>query len=161
MRRGTRDGIRRRACVVLAAVGLAAIAAGCGGGGDRLSKEEYEREMQALSQRLGESVGPLDAASSVDAAAEAMGEVREAMEEAVGELDEMNPPEDVEEDHQQLQAGVEQFANDLEELEQAIEDGDLEDVEQLAQELQSGSGLQQVDRATEAIKAKGYDIESE
>jgi hypothetical protein len=148
----------RRVIALLALAGaVLLVVAGCGGGGGGgtpLSKAEYEQQMQAIGQDLSKA---LDTSGGSASAAEAVTTVENAQEmlrEAADKMDEMTPPEDITTEHDQLVAGVRQFADDLDGVISALEEGNL----QALSSMMSLDSLQEIQTASAAITSKGYDI---
>jgi uncharacterized phage infection (PIP) family protein YhgE len=138
---------------------IATLAAGCGGGGDGLSKEEYEQRMQEIGGTLDEVTAGLEQQpESLDQLATGIADIRTEAQQAADQLDDIEPPEEIAAAHARLHEGLHQFAEDLGELEQAVENGELQEIQQLAQALASSEGIEQVTSATNEIESKGYDI---
>jgi uncharacterized phage infection (PIP) family protein YhgE len=148
----------RRAAGIVAGLAIA-MAGGCGGGGDGLSKEEYEQQVQEVGGTLNEvTAGLQETPTSLDDLAAAIADIRTEAEQAADELDDIEPPDEVADSHDKLTAGLRQFADDLAELEQSVEDGELQEIEQLATQLASSEGIQQLTEATNELESKGYNI---
>jgi uncharacterized phage infection (PIP) family protein YhgE len=138
---------------------IATLAGWGGGGGDALSKEEYEQRMQKIGGTLDEVTAGLEQQpESLDQLATGIADIRTEAQQAADELDDIEPPEEIAAAHARLHEGLHQFAEDLGELEQAVENGELQEIQQLAQALASSEGIQQVTSATNEIESKGYDI---
>lgn len=88
---------------VAAGVAVALTAAACGGGGsDSLTLEEYFDEIEALDKRFNEDSDALDAAFNSDDLDEIKGAFEDGaanVEEFVNELDSIDPPDEVQEAH--------------------------------------------------------------
>jgi hypothetical protein len=146
----------RRVIALLALAGaVALVAAGCGGGGGGtpLSKAEYEQQMQTIGQDLSAALDTSGATSAEDAVPK-VEEAQTTLREAADKMDEMTPPEDIADEHDQLVEGVRAFADDLDDVISALEDGDLSAISNML----SLDSIQQIQTASAAITGKGYDI---
>ncbi len=132
-----------------AALVAAGLAAGCGGGDDRLSQGEYEDRVADVGTDLEESFDDLSGTfeqgegASLDEAADQIGQIQESMRERADELDDLEPPEDVQEAHDKLVEGLNGFADDLDEFRQAVDEGDVQAIQQFATEFQQSDAAQE------------------
>ena len=149
--------------VALVAAGLAA---GCGGGDDRLSQGEYEDRVADVGTNLEQSFDDLSGTfdegdgASLDDAADQIGQIQEDMRQRADELDDVEPPEDVQEAHDKLVEGLQGFADDLDEFRQAVDEGDVQAIQQFATEFQQSDAAKKIQEAGEELEKKGYDIEN-
>ncbi len=149
--------------LVLAAV--VAVAAGCGGG-DRLSKDAYQQELDTAIQKveqafagLGDSLQQLGSGSgSLDQVAAEVGTIQDELDSAADDLDGVTPPEDVEPSHDKLVEGMRGLSDDLEEFKTAIEGGDTGAIERFADDARSLPSVKQLEEASNELKEKGYDV---
>lgn len=156
----------KRAFVVAAVVAL--LASSCGGG-SRLTKAEYERKVNQIGQQLTDTLEKtfsspqFQSPSSLKEAADVLRQGQEDMEAAADRLDEVNPPEEIQSIHDQFVKGIRDFARDFGRFAEATEKGDLAALQRFSQQISDESlpSMVTVNRATEALKAKGYDISSE
>ena len=142
---------RARSAVFLAfltgAMGLAA--AGCGGGGDRLTREELIEQADATCAEFDQQIEEVQEPESLEDIERYVQEIRPIVEEGTDELDALEPPEELEDSYDQwieaTRSGVEQF----DELEEAAASGD----EQRIQEVFEGAGVggEEADRLAEEI----------
>jgi hypothetical protein len=145
--------------LLVALVVLTGVSAGCGGG-DALSKEEYQQELsqaatdlseasQALAKELSNaSIGE----GSFKDAADEMGAIRDQLDQTADDLGGVDPPEDAEDAHNRLVDSLHAYSDDLEEIQGKLESGsDAEITESL-------SGLQNLDSVKDLQKA-GADLE--
>ncbi len=150
----------RRVVALLALAGAVVLAlTACGGGGDGgggtpLTKAEYEQQMQAIGQELSKALDTSSGATSAEEAASTVEGAQETLRESADKMDEMTPPEDIATEHDQLVDGVRAFADDLDGVIQALEDGDM----QALTSMMSLDSIQQIQTASAAITSKGYDI---
>ena len=144
--------------VVIAVIALAGV--GCGGG-DRLSKGEYEAEMRpivvGLSSGIDRMHSTLADTTRMDEFARELGRGRQALRAAAERLDAIEPPDDVERVHDGLAAGARQYAHELEPLQAAARCRD-EEAFQLAEGRRSRAGFVAVTTAIDALRARGYRI---
>lgn len=149
-------------------------AAGACGGEEGASREEYERAVADTNEKVqaaldevsttGEELTSLeDAANTVDRAIRTVnGEA-----ESLGRID---PPEEVEEEHEDLVGALEALADDLEDLSREIEQAEIEEVDppeeespelrELARRMRDldFEAIDQARRALAAIEQEGYDV---
>src|ERR671919_784719 len=117
---------RARSAVFLAfltgAMGLAA--AGCGGSGDRLTREELIEQADATCAEFDQQIEEVQEPESLEDIERYVQEIRPIVEEGTDELDALEPPEELEDSYDQwieaTRSGVEQF----DELEEAAASGD-------------------------------------
>ena len=145
----------RHACAAL----LLAVALGGCGGGDRLSKDEYEQKVQAAGEDLEQAFGALDAdPSNLPELQRATQQAREELRQQIGELEDIEPPEDIEEEHDDLVRGLDALADALGKIEQAAETRNAAKVAQAVQGIGDSPAIEEADRATRSMKQKGYEI---
>jgi hypothetical protein len=78
------------------------------------------------------------------------------MRDAADQMDEITPPDVVESDHDDLVAGVREFADELEAIIDRIEKGNL----QALASVTSARALTKIQNAADAISKKGFKIDS-
>jgi soluble cytochrome b562 len=148
-----------RVIALLVLAGASALLAGCGGGGggtEPLTKAEYQTQMQTIGDKLGSSLGSLGTATSADKAVTALEKVQTDLRASADDMDEISPPEAVETEHDDLVAGVRQFADELDPIIERLEKGNL----QALASVTAAKGLTAIQNAAEAISKKGYKIGS-
>jgi hypothetical protein len=147
MRRPVRDGL-------LLFLALAAVAAACESE-KRLSKSEYERV-------VSEAYAPVRAAFEATRGATALaGKIEAAQAELRGaaeRLEEIEPPEEVEKQNEELVEGMRAYADDLGRLLAALRKGDAEAVGEFNREVGKNKAVEQMAEAAEEMKFKGYDL---
>jgi hypothetical protein len=144
------------------ALGLAAaalVAAGCGG----TSKDDYEDEINRIGETLDEEftqIGrELQASGGLANAADEVREGAEAYDAAAAELEDIEPPEDAEEAHAKIVAGVELLADDLRVAARAAAADDAARVQELFADLESREGYRRILEAREELETAGYAVE--
>jgi hypothetical protein len=149
--------------IMLAAAALGAVA-GCGGDDDEeLSREEFSEQLQSIIEepsaafgRLAQEGARLKPADVLPEELKAeIGAVGETMREAADELEELDPPEDAEEQTQQLIDAIRERA---EAFEQVAGEADIT-LREFAPTLRESGG--RVDQALEALRQLGYLPEAE
>jgi hypothetical protein len=129
--------------------------AGCGGGGDggeRLSKDEWIEEADAICARADEEVGALTEPSTLDEIPEFTESASEISREALADLRALQPPEEDQATVDEMLDLVEQQIELGEQIGEAARDGDQEEVQRLAAEAEPLEG-----EANE--KARQYGLE--
>lgn len=107
---------------------LALVAAGCGGGGDPLTKEEFTRQANEVCQEFDRKIDELGAP-------EGLGEIEDFTDRSADiarggrdELAELEPPEELDEDYDRLLEMLDEEIEDVERLGEAAADGDEDEV---------------------------------
>jgi hypothetical protein len=152
---------RHRGAATLAAVGLALVVAGCGGGGDggRLSKSEYEQHLRSDSQAIRKAFVPLSKQpSSLSELASELKVGEAKLREAADDLDGVTAPKDVEKDNDSLVKGLRKLATELESLRSAAAKKDPQLVQKALADLRGSHALVDARRATDDMKKKGYKL---
>lgn len=148
--------------VCLGCVSLAA--AGCGGGGggeERLSKQEYEQQMQDLQQELSPTADQLQSASDptdIEAMTEGLREAADLLDQASEGLQDISPPEDVADPHQEMAAQSAAAADSIREFADTIETAPLSELQTRLAEFQNIEEFDKLEAAVVEIQAAGYDI---
>jgi hypothetical protein len=147
--------------LLLAAATLAVVAAGCGGGSKNTSTQafsDYETQMQQLGATLGAAIasaGGKNISAGPALIEHNLRHVQVLLRSAALKLEKITPPQDVAAAHQQLIAGVRQYANEL--------NGIIKDVKggggtQALAGIFTLRGLKTIQRASQAIEKAGYSI---
>jgi hypothetical protein len=112
------------------------LAAGCGGGGDRLTRDELIEEADATCAEFDQQIEDVQEPESLEDIERYVQEIRPIVEEGTDELDALEPPEELEDSYddwiEATRSGVDRF----DELEEAAASGD----EQRIQEVLQGAG---------------------
>jgi PII-like signaling protein len=111
-----------RACGLLGFTVLILVA-GCGGD-DRLSREEFVSEAEAICQEFDRRVEEVDEPQSADDVERYVNEVRPVIEDGLNELEELQPPEEIEEQWNELVAKNDEGLQMLDDLAEAGTNGD-------------------------------------
>jgi hypothetical protein len=123
---------------------------GCGGSG-RLSKPQYERQVQAEAHSLvGASVMRRAGASDL------LGAEQQGLNRVAAHLAALKPPKDAEADHRRLVAGLRGVAAIFGSLRAA--GTDVERRRAAEQALARSRASEQVQAALDGLKRKGYDV---
>lgn len=172
-----------RTWIGIAAVALGLVAAaGCGGGdgGSALSKEEYQAEVVAAGQQVAAQfeeiatqaqslsaadIGSLDDASAVfqdlaDVVATGEDELRSFADKLAG----LEPPEDARAANDKLVEGFGQLADDFGALGAALEGGEISQITQLGQQLESvvsSEAGKTIEAAIKELEDAGYSFDTE
>ena len=115
---------------------MALAAAGCGGGGDRLTREELIDEADATCAEFDQRVEEVDEPESLDDIERYVQEIRPIVEEGTDELDALEPPEELQDEYDDWIAATRSGVDRFDELEEAAASGD----EQRIQEVLQGAG---------------------
>ncbi|HYN50365.1 MAG TPA: hypothetical protein VES62_05520 [Thermoleophilaceae bacterium] len=128
--------------VTLAVVGLAALALGACG---ESAEDEYKNEFPPLSQKLsglGEDVGKAiqgASGSSDQQLAKDFNNYAQQLGEVQQDIDELEPPDDLAEDQDELVSAIGDVQGALEGIAEAAEDGDAQSARQSTIDLIQGS----------------------
>lgn len=156
--------LRRLATFVLVVVAFAA-AAGCGGE-EGTSQEEYERTIAETRERVDSALGDLrSGAEDIENPADIrglVGDTQDALLDEANKLDGIDPPKDVEEQHEQVVGALQELADqDLEDVDRAAE-GELgaDEIDEVRRRLTKPNfeSVEQLQRAFDEIEEKGYDV---
>jgi uncharacterized membrane protein len=162
-----REGHVRKSAILLACLLGVVVMAGCGGGGggaggEPLSKEDYEQEMQALQTDLSASANELQQAFSdpqdVDAMSEGLNDAADLLDEASQSLGDISPPEDVADAHQVMVDQSAAAAVKLREFADTVANASLAELQESLTEFQNIEEFTELQTAVSEIQAKGYDI---
>ncbi len=126
--------VRRLALVIALALG----SAGCGGegGGERLTAQEFRDQANRICTDLDKELEGLGDPGSLDELSTQLEAGREIFEDALGQLRGLRPPEDLQADYDRLLATGDDALEALSSMQEAAEDGDAEEVQQIATEAE-------------------------
>ncbi|MCC6224409.1 MAG: hypothetical protein IT201_13085 [Thermoleophilia bacterium] len=126
----------RRAAAAVAALALAGVAAGCGGGGggDRLSKEEFIAQADAICKQANADIDALGEPTSLEEIVTLAASAIKIQEESLAELRALKPPEEDEATLNEAYDLVEQQVEVGKKVQAAAEAGDMETIEALIAE---------------------------
>ena len=139
--------------------GAVALAAGCGGGGDRLSKSAYEQRLRGVARPLNATLArpepPNPSASRLEAR---VGRIQAALRRAARELDGLRPPEDAERANDRLAEGMRAFADALDEVRVAARSGRAEAVREASSAASRSAGALEMNHAFGQLQDAGYEL---
>lgn len=127
------------------------------GGEEPLSKAEYERLVR-------EAYAPVQLAFEATRGtpgselAGRLEDARDRLRLAAERLEEREPPEEVEEENEELVEGMRAFAADVDRLLASLRDGDAEAVADFNAEIGENEAVGQIAEAAEEMKFRGYDL---
>jgi mono/diheme cytochrome c family protein len=148
------------------------VAAGCGGGesSDRLTKEEYLQEFEGIVSDLeaefgGLLEGDLDT-SDFDALADQVDQLGDGFDELTGRVEALNPPEEVQQTHDKLVEGLDEFAGWAHDLADKVRTAPASELVALLEEYGfSGEfdptkipGADKIQEAIDEFEAAGYTL---
>jgi hypothetical protein len=116
---------------------LAALAAACGGGDDRLSREELQSRVNAICTKVDRQLQELGEPASIDEVAEFARKATRLAREGVADLRALEPPEDDEQQYDRFLAEGDRVVALSTRLEKAAEDADAEALEQILEEARA------------------------
>jgi hypothetical protein len=171
-----RDRTKRRLLLLWLGLALLGATAACGGGGEQLSKEEYAAKLDESRDTLVESFGALAASAQggnpdISSAAdlqEFLGGLSDDVEESVAALDsaadelaDVEPPADAADAHDKLVQGIRLLADDFGKLVDALDAGELDEIQDISatlQEIETSEAGRLIQEAIDELRDKGYDL---
>jgi phosphoglycolate phosphatase-like HAD superfamily hydrolase len=145
-----------RTCCVLAPVVTLALA-GCGAD-QRLSKSDYEQKVRAEYADVQDAFRATGAAYGQPGLADKIKEAQAQLREAADALAEAEPPQKVEKENEEIVEGMREYADDLDQLRDAAEKGDLRSIAGFNDRIAKNEAVEQIAEAAEEMKFKGYDL---
>jgi chromosome segregation ATPase len=150
---------RRTAAIAVA--GLVAIAPACGGGvgggGDRLSKSEYEQKLKAEGAHLKAAFSGVDLQGAhVNDLETKLTKLQNELDQSASNIEDLQTPENAEAANQKLASALHRAADKFGELKEAAKAQDLPRLQTLSQEV--AVVLRDGQAAANELKSKGYDI---
>jgi hypothetical protein len=141
--------VKRAACLLA----LALLAAGCGGGGDRLSKSQYEAKLQSVLSGPG-----IQPHVVMDAPVESLTSVAATFGGIATRLAHVRAPADAQTLNDRLVAGAATAAATLTALVKRVQGAPAAKRDRLLAEFDASHipGLAEFDSAARALAAKGY-----
>ena len=127
----------RRWIGIAIALAVALAAAGCGagdGGGDRLTKEEYIAQADAICKQANEEIDALGEPATLEEIVTLAASAIEIQEESLAELRALKPPEEDEATLNEAYDLVEQQVEVGKQVKAAAEAGDMETIQTLIAE---------------------------
>jgi hypothetical protein len=114
-----------------------ALLAGCGGGGGkRLTKEEYASKADAICAKYNEQVKQLDNPSNLDELAKISDETIPILDNAIDDLKKLKPPASEQETADRWLDQVENLKDDLSEIRDKAKDNDMQGVQAVVPKAQ-------------------------
>jgi hypothetical protein len=153
-----------RRWILLAGSVLALAAAGCGGGdggGDRLSREEFETRLQEIGNTIGDSLDELSGLSdpeSLDQVADQVEEGANALRDGAEEIAGLEPPEDAEEATDQIVEGTRELADEFERIADLAREGEIAELAEVGTAIASSEGVQKIQSAIQELEGMGYGV---
>jgi hypothetical protein len=135
----------------------ALVPAACSGDDGRLTKTEYSEAVRSAYAEVQEAF----AQTNVPDLAELAGRVEDAqaaLRDAAGELEGLQPPEDAEAANAQIAAGFRLYADELERLKNAAEQGDQRTIDDFNARIAQLESVRSIMEAAESLKFRGYDL---
>ena len=154
----------RGVALAVAAAGLLAGAAACGGGSGPLSKSEYEAKLASLAQGVSSDVSGFATFDPVElgSAPEFLNRVAGTLERFATRLGTVRPPPDVAALHRRLIAGARSAATEIRTLATRVDRAPRAEARRLLAQFTPDrlDGFRRLERAADALAAKGYRISS-
>ena len=153
----------RRAVLLSALAATVVLASGCGsGGGERLSKDEYQRQAAAVGERLGTEFSDIESTDETDLSAIAplMYRLADALDTLANEFDDLSPPQEVEGAHDRFVAAARATADDARAVGDRVEHDSLVELQNHLSELDisKGESFRELQQAMADIRSAGYDF---
>ena len=128
------------------AMGLAA--AGCGGGGDRLTREELIEEADATCAEFDRRIEDVQEPESLEDIEAYLQEIRPIVEEGTDELDALEPPEELADEYDDWIAATRTGVDRFDELEEAAASGDEQRIQEV---FQDAGEVEEADRLAQEL----------
>jgi hypothetical protein len=145
---------------------LAALVATTCGSKARLTKPQYERQVNHIIRQLTATLDTTFSSpkllhpTSLKDAADVLRRGERTMEEAADKLDALNAPQRIEGLHEELVQGIRDFANSFGDFAKATANGDLAAIQRFNEQVtdQTLPAMTEIQKAVDALKAKGFDM---
>jgi hypothetical protein len=113
--------------------------AGCGGGGgdDRLTREEFVSQADAICEEYEAKLDALGTPQNPDELADFADRALPIAEDGRAELGELRPPEELEDTYDAWLAQGDRAIRIVEDLRDAAEDGDVSEIQRIAREAET------------------------
>jgi hypothetical protein len=145
--------VKRAAPLLLTVLVLSGCGGGDDGGGERLTREEYAAQADAICTTYNEQVKSLQSPSNIDELGEAADKTLPILDNAIGDLRELKPPESDQATADEWLDQVELLKGDLEEIRDRAQDNDLPGVQAAVPSAQ-----QHNDRSNELATQLGMSV---
>lgn len=156
--------MRRTAGLLLVLSSLVAVAAGCGGGGGaRLSKSDYQKQLNTIGNSLSgtaNGIGSLNR-SDLKAASTGLDKLAGVFDTAVAKVSKLKAPKDIESAQADLVAALKSAAAELRSYATKLKTTSLANAQGLVKQLQnvtSSVPFKQIQAAIKEYQAKGYSV---
>lgn len=113
--------------------------AGCGGGGDRLSRGELISQVDAICAQYSAEARTFSQPESVEEVEEFAARLRANSEQGLDELRALEPPEDLEDEYDEWVSSGTEGLELLDELGEAGAQGDQDRVQEISEEINRGN----------------------
>jgi hypothetical protein len=143
---------------LLALAALTVALGGCGGG-DRLSKGEYEQKLKAAGVELSNASQTLSQATTGPEYVNGVEQVQDALHRVADDLDGINPPEDVAPANGRLVAAFRGLADEFDKVKAAASSGSKA-VQAAGGRLARSQASEDARQAVLEIQRRGYDVGS-
>jgi hypothetical protein len=131
------------------AVALVATAAACGGGGDdRLSQEEFQKQANAICNKYDDKIQALGSPSSAEEISGFVDQVIPLLQQGIAELRALKPPAEAEDDYDRMLDETEKGVPAAQKLADAAEKNDAAAVQQAL------AAARKADQASDEIATK-------
>lgn len=148
---------RRLSATALALFAL--VAAGCGGGGgNQLSKSQYETQVKNITGQVQKDFAGIQGQNSTAEISSAVDKAQQSLNNAASKLAALKPPDDAKADTAAIVAGFRYVASQLPQLKAAVQKKDLAAIQKLQQNLTSAPQVTAARTATADLKKKGYQV---
>ena len=148
---GLRAGLALPLAAAFASLGIA----GCNEG--RLTKGAYEQKVQSEYTTIQSAFEATRGTSGKQLAAR-LDAARKALLATAEQLEAGEPPEQVEEENEELVEGMREYAEQLEPLVEAARSGRQGVIDRFNSKLGTNEAVEQMAEAAEEMKFKGYDL---
>lgn len=152
--------MKLRSAIAMGLATVALLAAGCGG----TSEEDYEKEIDRLVVTLDEQVTEIgrdiQSSGNLENAAADVEKGADTLDEAAADLEDIDPPDDADDAHTKIVAGLKSLAGDFREAARAAGANDAQKVLALFADIEASEGFKKIDEARNELKAAGYDVEN-
>ena len=119
---------------------LVLLSAGCGGGdGERLSKEEFQTQANAICAKYQKQIDAIGAPSSLDEIPDLISQILPILNKEIDEISALDPPEELQSDFDKMLAATDRTKAAADDLSEAAKAGDQAGVQQALEEGNAAS----------------------
>jgi hypothetical protein len=144
---------------------VALVAAGCGGGSDKPSKQDratYTKQIDQVRNTLNDtftSIGEdITKGSSAKQIGDKLDEGSKALENAANQFDKIDAPSDAQAAHDKLVDGLHKLSDVFAQSAAAARKGDTAELAKSLQNVQNSTGAKEITQATDELRKKGYNL---